>query len=76
LKKSGQDGQKASTAAEMSGFRYVEPSDHLTETACLVMLLANLTPGDKATFESTNNLQTEDILKIMEMIFGRKYGAT
>jgi hypothetical protein len=40
------------------------------------MLLANLTPGEKATFGSTNNPQAKDTLKIMEMIFGRKYGAT
>jgi trimethylamine--corrinoid protein Co-methyltransferase len=65
---------QTSTAADISGFKYVEPSDLPTETAYLDMLLANLTLSDKATLGSTDNPQAaEDTLKIMEMVFGREY---
>lgn len=65
---------QTSTAADISGFKYVEPSDLPTGTAYLDMLLANLTLSDKATLGSTDHPQAaEDTLKIMEMVFGRDF---
>ncbi|UQZ87853.1 trimethylamine methyltransferase [Deltaproteobacteria bacterium Smac51] len=63
---------QTSRAADMGGFKYVEPSDLPTETAYLDMLLANITLSDKAALGSTDNPQAaEDTLEIMELVHGR-----